>query len=210
MPNSNPSPNDFDLERNHPLSPLPEVVAEYEKYNFPYEETIQDRVYSRWYALVKGRPIRQEITQFYRVSRPGKGEFLLYNLKLTGQDWKGNDKDFSLLKGRYQKPIFRLERNPETNETTAPEITSQQTIYTVPYSRQKLEELLQVAVEPISTIVIGPGGKRLGIQSLEDFKNGSIEDLIESATKGKTLDSVIAERNQFVYEKREQKPKKSD
>lgn len=200
----------FDLDANHPLCPNPNVIQEHEKVKFPYEESIQDRVYNKWYAVSKGRPVEQEVSQIYRVSKAGRGEYLLWNLNLKGQDWKGNQTDFTILAGKYERPIFRLEKNPETQETSTTQVTSHQTIYTTPYSKQKLDELVEMSVEPVSTIVIAASGKRFGVNSLDDFKNGSIEDLIQVASKGKTLDTVIAERNQFTYEKREQKSNKQE
>lgn len=195
----------FDLEANHPLSPNPIVIQEHDKVKFPYEESIQDRAYSRWYAISKGRPVQQEVSQIYRVSKPGRGEYLIWNLNLKGEDWKGNPTDFTILTGRYEKPVFRLEKNPETQEISTTQVTSHQTVYTCPYSRAKLDELLEMSVEPVSMIVVAPSGKRFGITSLEDFKNGAIDDLIQSATKGKTLDSILAEKNSYTYEKREKK-----
>lgn len=195
----------FDLEKEHPICPNPLVIKEHEAVNFPYEYTILDREYERWYAQVKGRKVEQEVSQIYRVSKPGRGEYLLWNVVLRGKDWKGNDVEFAILKGRYEKPVFRLEKNPETQELSTTQITSHQTIYTDPYTPAKLDELFEMTVDPLSTIVVTPSGKRFGILSLEDFKNGSIEDLIQSATKGKSLDAIVAERNQFTYEKVEAK-----
>lgn len=195
----------FDLEANHPLCPNPTVIQEHDKVKFPYEESIQDRVYNKWYTVSKGRPVEQEVSQIYRVSKPGRGEYLMWTLNLKGQDWKGNPTDFTILTGRYEKPLFRLEKNPETQEISTTQVTSHQTIYTIPFSKQKLDELIEMAVEPVSMIVVAPSGKRFGITSLEDFKNGAIDDLIQAASKGKTLDSILAEKNQFTYERREKK-----
>ena len=205
----------FDLEKLHPLFPRPEILAEYAKVNggdnekdkdkqgIQYERTVQDRGYEQWHYMVKGRPVYQEVTQIYRRRVTGEGEFLLYNLELTGTDWKGNEQTFSTLLGRYEKPIFRLEKNPETQEISSTQISSHKTVYDIPYTRARLDELLDMASEPISLVVYGTAGRRLGLQSIEDYRNGNIEDLIVCSNKGKSLEAVLVEKNQFTYEKRE-------
>lgn len=189
----------FDLEANHPLCPNPLVIKEHEKVKFPYEESIQDRAYAKWYAISKGRPVEQEVSQIYRVSKPGRGEYLLWTLILRGSDWKGNPTDFSLLTGKYEKPIFRLEKNPETQEIKTDQVTSHQTIYTTEYTSAKLNDLLEMAVEPISLVAVAPSGKRFGILSIEDFKNGTIDDLIQSASRGRPVETIVAERERNEF-----------
>lgn len=196
----------FDLEKYHPLYPRREILAEYEKVKFDYEKTVHDRAYEQWYALVKGRPVWQEVTQIYRKKITGEGEFLLYNLNLVGEDWKGNAQDFATLFGKYEKPIFRLDKNPETQTITTTQISSHKTVYDITYTKEMLDELLDKASEPVSMIVYGSAGRRLGVLSLEDYKAGSLEDLVMCANKGKSLETVLAEKGQFTYEKRERKP----
>ena len=57
-------------------------------------------------------------------------------------------------------------------------------------------------------IIYGSAGRRLSISSVDDYRNGAIEDLIQCAMKGKSLESVLAEKNQFTYEKVAPKPAK--
>lgn len=198
----------FDLEAAHPLYPRREILAEHKKVGFEYEKTVHDRAYEQWYSLVKGRRVTEEVTQIYRRKIANEGEFLLYNVIYRGEDWKGNQQDFSTLLGRYEKPIFRLDKDPQTQAVIAKEISSHKTIYDIPYSQEKLNDLLDAAIDPISLIVYGPGSRRYGVQSLEDYRNGTIEDLAICADKGKSLETVLAEKSQFTYEKREQKEKR--
>jgi hypothetical protein len=192
-------------------------MAEYDKVKgtdknegIKYEKTVQDRAYEQWHYFVHGRPVWQEVTQIYRKKIANEGEFLLYNLELTGVDWKGNELTFSTLWGRYDKPIFRLEKNPETQEISSTQISSHKPIHDVPCTKEKIDELLAMASEPLSIIVYGTAGRRLGLQSIEDFRNGQIEDLIVCANKGKSLEAVLVEKNQFTYEKRESSKQKRD
>jgi hypothetical protein len=192
----------FDLEANHPLYPRREILEEYKKVGFEYEKQHDDRPYEEWYALVKGRQVTQEVSQIYRKKVTGEGEFLMYNLHLRGTDWKGNPREFDTLWGRYSKPIFMLEKDPATQNVTSTQISSHETIHDVPFSKQKLEELLEMSTEPISLVVYGSANRRYGIQSIEDFLNADHDDLVMCGNKGKSLESVIAEKNQFTYEKR--------
>lgn len=196
----------FDLEKHHPLLPRKEILDEYKKVNFDYEKSINDRVYEQWYAMVKGRAVTQEVLSIYRKKIAGIGEFLVYFVHLVGHDWKDNERDFTIRLGKYEKPIFRLEKDPQTQEITSTQISDHKTIYDVPYSQEKLQELLDMSIETVGLIVYGPASRRYGVQSVDDYQKGAIEDLVVSANKGKTLETVLAEKNQFTYEKRETKP----
>ena len=209
----------FDIEQHPPpdyekkqwgnaLSPRRDVLLEHEKVGFEYEKTVHDRGYEQWHPLVKGRPVTEEVTQIYRKKIPNEGEFLMYNALYRGQDWVGNEKTFDHLQGRYEKPVFRLEKNPQTQEVKAREIEGYKTVYDIPFTIDKLCELLDQAVEQVSLVVYGAGSKRYGILSIEDYKNGTIEDLVICADKGKSLETVLTEKNQFTYERREQKEQK--
>lgn len=196
----------FDLEDNHPLLPDKLITAEFEKVKFDYEPTVHDRAYDQFYKLVKGRDIFITTSQILRIRITGKGEFLLHGGSFRGTDWKDNQCDFYTLLGRYEKPIFRKEKDPATQEVTSTQISSHETIYTIPFTKQKLTEILEFASESVSLAVQdGPTGRIWGIQSLDDFKEGSIEDLVVSSKTGKSLQAVHAEKNQFTYEKRELK-----
>ncbi len=195
------------LDKGNGLRPRREILDEYEKVRYDYDKQIEDRLYERFYVLVKGRPVTIETPQVHRIKLPGKGEFIFYDAIFRGTDWKGNDCDFYTIIGKYEKPKFRLEKNPETQEVRATEITSKETIYDTPYTKEKLDEILEFASEPFYMNVHGIGGKPWSIQSVEDFREGSVEDLATSSRSGKSLATVLAEKNQLVYEKREQKKK---
>ena len=195
----------WDIETLNPLYPRKEVTSEYEKVGMEYEPSVHDRKYRWWYAQIRGRTTSAEIDAIYRRRVLKEGEFLLYHITWTGTDWKGNEEQFSTLLGRYEKPIFQMERNPQTQEVTSTQVRSHKTVHDVPFTNDKLEELLAIAAEHVKFYVYGPGNRRYGVQSVNDYRNGTVEDLITCADKGKSLDTVLAERNQFTYEKRETK-----
>lgn len=208
----NPRPQNFndDMPWN-PLSPRKEVIQAYSEVDFPYDIQIQDRVASKWYAAVKARSdkITQEIIQIYRRKIPNQGDYVFYNVHLYGDDWKGNEHCLPLVIGKYMLPIFKKEKNPETEKVTTTEIMDQKAVYDLPWSKETFDKLIRSSIEPVSLIVYGSAGRRLGISSLDDFREGTTEQLIECGMKGKSLETVIAERNQFVYEKREQSARSS-
>jgi hypothetical protein len=202
----NPRPTNFNDEMPwNPLSPRREVIQAYLEVDFPYEITIQDRVASRWYAAVKNRTdkITQEIVQIYRRRIPNQGDFVFYNVHLYGDDWKGNEHCLPLVMGKYMLPIFKREKNPETEKVTTNEVMDQRIVYDIPWTKEGFDKLVKSSIDPVSLIVYGSAGRRLGISSLEDFREGTTDDLIQCGTRGKSLESVLAEKNQFYYDKRE-------
>jgi hypothetical protein len=201
---NNPRPSTLgEDEPWNPISPKKEVLKAYADAKYPYEKTVHDRAADEFYALVKGRPekITQEVTQVYRRKIATEGEFIFYNLTLRGEDWKGNIFDYAMLEGTYSMPLFRKEKDPQTDKVTTSQINDHRTVYNIPWSKEKFDELLNSTIDNLSMIIYGTAGRRLGISSVDDYRDGTMEDLIQCAMSGKSLESVLAEKNQFTYEK---------
>jgi hypothetical protein len=207
----NPRPTNLgEDEPWNPFSPRKEVLKEYAENKYPYEKTVHDRAADEFYALVKGRPekMTQEVTQCYRIKVPMEGEFLFYNVAIRGEDWKGNEHDFAQSEGKYSKPIFRKEKDPQTDKVTTSQINDHKPVYDILWSKERFDELLKSAIDNLSLVVFGSAGRRMSISSIDDYRAGNIEDLIQSSMKTKSLESVLAEKNQFTYEKVAPKPAK--
>ena len=205
---NNPKPSTYNEDEPwNPLSPRKEIIKAYAEANYPYEKTVHDRAADEFYALVKGRAekVTQEITQFYRIKIPAEGEFMFYNVLLRGEDWKGNEHDLAQLEGRFSMPLFRKEKDPATDKVTTSQINDHKNVYDIPWTIKTFDKLMESAGDPISLIVYGSAGRRLGIHSIEDYREGDIADLIQCGLKGKSLEAVLAERNQFTFEKTETK-----
>jgi hypothetical protein len=200
----NPRPNILgEDEPWNPFSPRKQVLREYAENKYPYEKTVHDRAGDEFYALVRGKPekMSQEVVQCYRINIPLEGEFMFYNVTVRGEDWKGNEHDYALLEGRYSMPIFRREKDPQTDKVTSSQINDHKYVCDIPWSKEKFDELLKSAVDNLSMAIYGTAGRRLSIPSVDDYRNGAIEDLIQCGMHGKSLESVLAEKNQFTYEK---------
>ena len=187
----------------NPFSPRKEVLEEYAKAKYPYEKTVHDRAGDEFYALTKGKAdkMTQEISQCYRMSIPMEGEFIFYNATIRGEDWKGNEHDYAVLEGRYSMPIFRKEKDPQTDKVTTSQINDHKQVCDIPWSKDKFDELLKSATDNLSLIIYGSAGRRLSISTVDDYREGTIEDLVQCNLRGKSLESVLAEKNQFTYEK---------
>ena len=200
----NPRPTNLgEDEPWNPFSPRKEVLKEYAANKYPYEKSVHDRAGDEFYALVKGRAdkMTQEVTQCYRINIPMEQEYIFYNVSLRGEDWKGNEHDYAMLEGRYSMPDFRKEKDPQTDKVTTSQINDHHNVYSMGWNKERFDELLKSATDNISMVIYGSAGRRLSISSVDDYRNGAIEDLIQCAMKGKSLESVLAEKNQFTYEK---------
>lgn len=204
----NPRPLDLDeKEPWNPFIPRKEVIKAYKDANYQYEKTVHDRAADEFYALTSPQPDKMtiEVTQFYRIKIANEGEFLFYNAMLRGEDWKGNEHDFAMLEGRYAYPIFRQERDPQTRKVTTSQINDHKNVYDIPWTKERFDLLMQSAIDNVSLIIYGTAGRRVALHSVEDYRDGDYDDVVQCGMKGKSLESVIAERNQFTYEKREKK-----
>jgi hypothetical protein len=204
---ANPRPKDMgEDEHYNPWSPRPEVLRAYKDANSKYEKDVHDRAGDEFYELVNPQAdsMTQELTQVYRIRIANEGEFMYYDLLLRGNDWKGNEHDFAHREGIFKMPLFRFERDPSTKKVTNSQINDHKRTYNIPWSPKQFDELMESAVENIS-LVIHDAGHRIGIRDIHAFRDGNYEDVVQSGIKGKSLEAVIAERNQFTYEKRETK-----
>jgi hypothetical protein len=60
---------------------------------------------------------------------------------------------------------------------------------------------MQSAIDNVSLIIYGTAGRRVAVHSVEDYRDGDYDDVVQCGMKGKSLESVIAERNQYTFEK---------
>jgi len=201
--NANPRPKDLpDDAHYNPWSPRPEVLQAYKDANYVYEKDTNDRAADIFYEQVNPQPdsLTQELTQVYRIKIPNEGEFMYYDLMLRGNDWKGNEHDYSLRDGIYKMPVFRFERDPSTKKVTNSQINDHKRTYNIPWSQEKFDQLMESSIEGLS-MVIHNAGHRIGIRDVKTFRDGDYDDVVQAGLKGKSLDAVLAEKNQFTYEK---------
>ncbi len=134
--------NDDD-EHSYYIHPQRIVVYKtYQKVGQSYERTIHDRTWDWWINLVSAEPvanqeIKKVIPQIYRTKDQATGsEYLFYNVELSGNDWKGNRKDFSYLAGVVEgMPVFNYEIEPSTNKIISgtTQVLEVKREYTIPH-----------------------------------------------------------------------------
>lgn len=128
-----------------------------------YERTCHDRAYQEWFFPlvtadpVKDQQIRKLIPQLYRIKDADGKEWLFYNVDLSGNDWKGNRKDFSYVEGLVEgMPVFNYEIEPSTKQVVpgTTQVLELVKKYTIPFSKSKVEEISKDFRNPLSCIVI--------------------------------------------------------
>lgn len=179
-------------ELNENMFPRPELVQAYAAVGQKYENTGHDRGYKEWFPLVTANPklreqqITQKISQLYRFKDWQGKEWFFYDITLRGHDWKGNRKEFYYIEGRIeQMPEFEKEIDPQTEEVipNTTQVLDMKTIYTIPFSKQKVNELSEYFTEKVSFIIIdrGTGGKRYSC-TLKEFTDLAYDELISQKT----------------------------
>ena len=172
------------------LFPPKEVVKAFEKVGQEYERTCHDRAYQEWfYPLVSAEPVKDQqikklIPQLYRTKDADGKEWLFYNVDLSGNDWKGNRKDFSYVEGVIESmPVFNYEIEPSTNKIIAGTTQVLEVVkkYTIPFTKAKVDELSKYFRNPVSCVIIAPDNRRYSV-SLEQFKSLSYQELIDLVT----------------------------
>jgi hypothetical protein len=172
------------------LFPPQEVVKAFEKVGHEYERTCHDRAYQEWfYPLMTAEPvakqdIKKSISQLYRIKDSDGKEWLFYNVDLSGNDWKGNRKDFSYLEGVIEgMPIFNYEVEPSTNKVVPGTTQVLEVIkkYTIPFKKEKVEELSKHFRNPVGCVIVARDGRKYSV-SLEQFKSMAYSELIDMVT----------------------------
>jgi hypothetical protein len=178
------------------LYPQKEVVKAYQEVGQEYELTIHDRVYQNFFYpkitgndKLKEQEIEYRIDALYRSKDYKGNEWLTYHVSMVGNDWEGNRVDYTYMAGVIEGfPKWHRSIDPQTDKVipNKTQIDEMQTIYTIPYSKQKVNDLQKHFSGTVSFIVRdkASGGRRYtcslkeftdDFESLIDLKNGWAE-----------------------------------
>lgn len=193
----------FDLKSKHPLLPHPEVTRTYQENKFKYDKTVQDLNYERWYNETKkiGKistgKISILIKQMFRLRRMGQ-DYIFYDAMLYGTDRTGNRLGFDVRLGLYQKPIFRKRIDQRSDEIISHEIEAKETVYEYEYTPDLFDTLLEQSIEEsetshLSLVVVSPT-RNYTIPDIQEFRDGTYQELIEIGRTGKSLSSIRKEQ----------------
>lgn len=114
-----------------------------------------------------------------------KGEWLVYGVSLSGKNWKRNSVDFFHMEGMIEKiPIFHNEINSDTDEinAAATQVEDFKTVYTVPLSKRRLEELSPYFSDSVQFVLKDRAENRKYSCSFQEFKDLKYDELISLKT----------------------------
>jgi hypothetical protein len=186
-----PQPKPFDITTLEVPYGRSKILKAYEDADFHKDETCNDIAYTRHFLPLvtaqqkdRPRPVTKEVQGIYRLKDKGK-EYLIYHALFRGTDWKRNEVNFSMLMGRYQLPKFRYEIDPNTNEviTEKTQVQGLDTVYDIPFSKEKAKELIDMSVTGFPTLVIidPVGGKKYSCL-IDEFIKEEFDVLISQKT----------------------------
>src|SRR5215212_719903 len=189
------------------------VKEAYEKNKFQVPTSPTDANYElflRRTKRAKGEDIQVEITNVYRISTGPNKDFIFYHRKVIIPDLVGNKQVHSEFVGRDEVPQFRYNYNV-TGEAEATTLSGFKTEYSIPYSPEKMREILTTATverpddEPVTVgadssntnfVLVVPGGRKFGNFAADDFINRSFDELSQFAANG-----TFVERSQQQEER---------
>lgn len=183
----------YDLKANHPLLPHPKVTELFKENEFRYDKKSQDINYEAWYSEVKKSKITIKIYQMYRIRRLNEGiskDYIFYDAMLFGTDRKGNKFPLDVRLGTYQSPTFRKQIDDRTDKIISHEILNWDTVYEYEYSPELFDELLLKSTEDDLHLNIITPGRIYTIQDIQEFRDGTYQELAEIGKTGKSLSSI--------------------
>jgi hypothetical protein len=187
----------YDLKANHPLLPHPKVTELFKENEFRYDKKIADTNYENWYAEVKKSKITIQIYQMYRLRRLIENiptDFIFYDAMLYGTDRKGNKAPIDVRLGLYQKPTFRKQIDDRTDKIISHEIQNWDTVYEYKYTTEIFDDLLLKSTEDDLKLNVITPGRIYTIPDIQDFRDGSYQELAEIGRTGKSLDNIRKEK----------------
>jgi hypothetical protein len=183
-----------------------ETLEAYEKAGIEYRLTPHDvaEVYFNNWIKQSGREpiiIVNRITRLKtKPDSKGRTEFITWSEKKIGYDHVGNEKSFTEDRcGQHIIPIFRNEFDQTTNTIKALQIERQETVYTTPYSPDKIDELNDLADPVKIQYYVQRGTNRYAIGDYDDFRDGKYEDLLQLGKSTKYyLRELYPERDERI------------
>jgi hypothetical protein len=133
---------------------------------------------------VQNQEIEQQISGLYRVKN-AKAEFLIYHILLRGLNHKGEGVDFPTLIGKVEGIlVFERKVNPDTEEVESGSlIHDHKTLYTIPFTKAKVDELSNYFIDSIGFVIQGSGlAGRTYSCSLEELRDLEWDELVQMKT----------------------------
>ena len=183
----------YDLTANHPILPHPKVTELFKENEFKYDKKSQDINYEAWYSEVKKSKITIKIYQMYRVRKLHEGkpeDYIFYDAMLYGTDRKGNKAMLDVRLGVYQSPTFRKQIDDRTDKIISHEIQNWDTIYEYKYTPEMFDDLLLKSTEDDLKLNVITPGRIYSIPDIQDFRDGTYQELGEIGKTGKSLHSI--------------------
>jgi hypothetical protein len=175
--------------------PHKEILKAYEEANqefkFESDASGHDRVWRIWYALVNGnirtknQEIEQQVTAVYRVKDSKGKEWLMYHILLYGLNHIGERKDFSDFVGKIEGiPQFERKIDENTGEVVySGVINNHKTLYTIPFTKETLDNLKPYFVDIPSFAIEGQGlASRTYSCTFEEMRDMEWDELVKAKT----------------------------
>lgn len=177
------------------LLPRSEIIKSYKDAKQPFEfdsdASTHDRAYRWFYSMINGnvriaeQGIKQEISSVYRI-KEGKKEYLFYGVNLFGVNHVGDPVDFYHIEGQVPNvPVFGKKINPDTLEIEfSPIIHSHKTLFTIQFSKSKVEEISKYFTDSVQFAIegLGTGGVKTLSCNYEEFTKLDWDELVRVKT----------------------------
>ena len=169
----------------------PEGLAEYEKIGIKYPKTLPDDWYAKFLKVTrntKKEDYKQYIPQMKRLILANGEEYIVHSMIETRYDGLHNRKTFTRGGiGMYAIPIPHKEIKPRITEEEGlvqeiiTTVESIDTGYSIPFNQKNIDKLLpftdgntQYSIQKKDF----KSGSRFSIRSLQDWRNGTVEELL--------------------------------
>lgn len=175
-----------------------EGLKEYQKIGVPYPTTEWDKDYDRFIektgGTAEGVKEKTEIKRITRVQASDEKEYIIYDENKVRYDGLDNaDRRFRENIGTYpipqgKKEVYYDENNIQKTRTT--NINNVETGYSIPFTKQKLEELHKNAADKVAQrtgktqyFVEKLNGSLISVESYEDLREADFEELFKYGKK---------------------------
>lgn len=183
----------------------PEGEAAYKEIGMPYPEEMYDDWYNKFLKLTKNTPekdVKRHIQNMKRYITSSGEEYLIHDMSEERSDPLGNRKRFYRGNlGKYGKPIphYEIKVDPEEGYAKSKIVTGIDMVedcYSIPFTKENIDKVVKYCDGNTSFCIQKQdhqSGRRIGVRSLEEWKNGKVEELLRFGHSASSYEKQILE-----------------
>jgi len=201
--------SDFDYEKKKSTTPVyfvyPQYIEQLREYKIPVSPDMQDKELTNFITRIQDQNLIEKtiptIIRLKHINKKGENKGIKSEYLIWYENWEGTDKNGHRLSPVSDLPKgvdkgVEVSRKTDANGLDTYTVEREYWIYTVPWSPEKLDEILQeTGTDADSVQYIVNGIRAWSGFNYDEFRNLSFSELEDRGREGKVQRPVTKTRN---------------